>query len=135
MKKLLLCTLMSVVLSSAFAAPAPKTSPAVATAKGVKAAQDYIGVWVSTERTTVVAPGTMTLTSDGHVTLAPEGFDPLKGTYTVKGQFIDITMDRGRATLIYSINQNKMTVEYENGSIQSFTKQPAPTTAKPKAKK
>lgn len=133
MKKLLLCTLMGFVLSSAFATPAPKVVPT--SAKSMKVAADYVGVWVSTERTTIVAPGTMTLTNDGHVTLAPEGFDPLKGTYTAKGQFLDFTMDRGRATLIYSINQNNMTVQYENGSVQKFTKQIGPTTAKKKAKK
>jgi hypothetical protein len=124
MKKLLACALMGLVLStSAYAAPAAKA-----------VSKDVVGVWVSTERTTVVAPGTMTLSANGEMILAPEGFDPLKGTYKVQGQFLDLTTDRGRATLIYKIDKDTMFVEYENGSVQSFTKQPSASSAPAKKK-
>jgi hypothetical protein len=133
MKKLLACALMGLALStSAYAAPAAKDAPAV---KASSANKELAGAWVSTERTSVVAPGTMTFTEKGDITLAPEGFDPLKGTYTVQGQFIDVTTDRGRATLIYKIEKDKMALEYENGSVQNFTKQPAASSATPAKKK
>lgn len=149
MKTILLCTLLTAVMSAAVAAPAPppaakSVSASVPTlgvgktassAKLSKAAKEVVGVWVSTERTAVVAPGTMTLTAEGHATLAPDGFEPLKGTYVAKGQFLDITMDRGRASLIYSIEKNKMSVQYENGAMQTFTKQTSSVTNKSKVKK
>ena len=80
-------------------------------------------------------PGAMTLTADGKAILAPDGFEPLKGTYAAQGQFIDLTMDRGRASLIYSIANGKLTVQYENGAIQTFTKQTPPVAPKSKVKK
>ena len=130
MKKFLICAVLGLAVSSAQAVvtPAPKSAAPAAKTKQVQSGIDVIGVWVSHDRGTVVAPGTMTLTKDGKVTLAPEGFDPLHGTLKVEGQFLDITTDRGRATLIYRVTKNTMSVEYENGSVQNFTKQ-LPTAA------
>jgi hypothetical protein len=143
MKKLLVCTLMAFAMSAAVAAQAAKEPSAANPATSVKATQaktDVVGVWVSSERTAVVAPGVMTLTARGEITLAPEGFDPLKGTYKVQGRFIDITTDKGRAALIYSIKKDTMYVEYENGAVQNFTKKkldvtPSAPPAQQKGKK
>jgi hypothetical protein len=135
MKKLFLCAVLGLALSPAFcavsttataAAPATRTAPAAkaeATLSPERARKALVGVWVSTQRTAVVAPGTMTLSDKGKVTLAPEGFDPLQGTYKVQGRFIDIKTDHGAAALIYELNKDALSVQYENGAFQSFTRQ------------
>jgi hypothetical protein len=109
------------------AAPAAKVPAAPAT---------IVGAWRSDEHTAQVSPGTLTLTADGRVTLAPDGFDPLVGTYKVQNQFLDIKTGRGTATLIHTLTQNTLTLEYENGAVQNFKRlQPPGRTVTPTTKK
>lgn len=122
MKKLLVGTFLSLVISASFAATAVKPGLGLKASKATSSKNQIVGVWTSVDRTAVIGPGTMTLSSNGKVTLAPDGFDPLEGTYKVQGQFLDITTDRGRASLIFKLDKNTLSVQYENGAVQNFTK-------------
>jgi hypothetical protein len=143
MKKLFLCAVLGLALTPAFSAvpaiaapPSARAQPmakAPAASSPEQARKALVGVWVSTQRTAVVAPGTMTLTDSGKVTLAPEGFDALQGTYKVQGTFIDIKTDRGPASLIYQLAKDTLSVEYENGALQTFTRQNPSAAASPAA--
>jgi hypothetical protein len=136
MKQLIITAFMGLVMSSTMAAStrAPVQSPAAA--KALVGPSSVVGVWRSDERTAQVSPGTLTLTADGRVSLAPDGFDPLVGTYKVQGQFLDLKTARGSANLIHTISQDTMTLEYEDGAVQNFKKQqPAGRNVKKDAKK
>lgn len=138
MKTLLLGATLALAMTSAISAPAnPQGSTQNSKAQAVP--PTVTGVWRSDERNAQVSPGTLTLSADGKVTLAPDGFDPLVGTYKVKGRFLDIKTDRGQASIIYTLSANAMMLEYENGSVQNFKKQSpgrnAAATIKKDAKK
>lgn len=132
MKKLLAGSLLSLALSSVTAAPT--TGPA-SQSKVQSAAAAVVGVWRSDERTAQVSPGTLTLSANGRVSLAPDGFDPLVGTYVVQGRFLDIKTDRGMASIVYTLSPSGLMLEYENGSVQNFKKQVAGRKGTPTLKK
>lgn len=121
MKTFILGAALALAMAAAQSAPTP-TQAAVAL-KADPAKTSVVGVWRSDERTAQASPGTLTLTANGKVTLAPDGFDPLVGTYKVNGRFLDLKTDRGSATIIYTLSPNAMMLEYENGSVQNFKKQ------------
>lgn len=94
-------------------------------------AADVTGVWVSKESSASLTPGTLTLTKDGRATLAPDGYEPLKGKYKADAKFIDIEIeDKGKASLAYTLKGTQMRVQYENGSVQNFTKSDTPASKK-----
>ena len=94
-------------------------------------AADVTGVWVSKESSASLTPGTLTLTKDGKASLAPSGYEPLNGKYKADAKFIDIEIqDKGKASLAYVLKGNQLTVEYENGSVQHFTKSDTPAPKK-----
>lgn len=111
MKRSLLSVLMLVCLTSQAApAPAPVVTP------------DLVGAWRSDEHNDVIGAGTMQFTRDGKATLSPDGFDALKGTYVVAGPFIDITTKQGKASLAYKLKGSMLTIEYQEGQVQHFTR-------------
>lgn len=117
MKKYLIAALLSLGLS------------------GAALAADISGVWESKESSATLSPGKMKFAKDGTAELAPEGFEPLKGTYKADKKFIDITIaDKGKATLAYHLEGDKMTVQYENGTVQKFNKVSVPEPKKDKKK-
>jgi uncharacterized membrane protein len=133
MKNLIIGSVVALALGSALAAPA-STTPA-SQPKAQSAASAVVGVWRSDERTAQVSPGTLTLSANGRVSLAPDGFDPLVGTYKVQGRFLDITTDRGTVSIVYTLSPNGLMLEYENGSVQNFKKQVAGRSGTPTIKK
>lgn len=127
MKKLLIIAMLGLSMSFGMAAAADGPTASKIAAKAPAKAQtrqaDLVGVWRSDERTPKVSPGTLTLTADARVTLAPDGFDPLVGTYKVQGLFLDLKTDRGTASIVFNLSPNALMLEYEDGSVQNFKKQ------------
>jgi hypothetical protein len=85
-----------------------------------------VGTWRSDDVSGGASVGALLLESSGKITLSPDGFDPLTGTWELDGPFIRVTVpNRGVALLSYTLTEKgkRLNIRYENGTFQFFTKQ------------
>jgi hypothetical protein len=89
-----------------------------------QAAPALTGVWKTVSGTDKALSGKLAILKDGSAELSPEGFDPLKGTWGVKGHVLTLTMPpHGQSSMNYSFTKKgELKLNYENGLEQVFAK-------------
>lgn len=103
------------------------TSVHAGTARPSKAPK-LTGSWRTDASAVGTAAGRITFGPGDKVELAPDNFEPLRGTYRAAHGVIDIAAgDRGRASLGYWFTDNgtALHLQYENGMRQRFVRLPA----------
>lgn len=84
-----------------------------------------VGSWRSDDQSGGADNGTMIFGKDGSLVLAPDGFAPIKGRYTVSGDAITADMgSNGKTTIHYQLDatSKKLTARYIDGRKQSFNR-------------
>lgn len=123
----LACTLAG--LATLAAPPAwalrERVSPARAEAGitvSARTARPLAGHWRA-EAVEGAAPGVLELRADGTVRLAPQGFDPVEGTWhadTRAGTLTVTISGAGTALMGYTLSGDTLTLRYASGVQQSF---------------
>lgn len=92
-------------------------------------AATVVGAWQSVTHERGALPGSITFGKDGRVTLHPTGFNPVHGKWKRLDKSpptLRITLDSvGESDVQYSVQKQKLTLTYDNGNTQTFTKAPA----------
>lgn len=124
MKILTFLTLCAALAGTAAHAAPPAAKPAAKHAAASPAA--LTGNWKSINADGNALPGTIELRADGHAVLAPQGQPRLEGTWRTKGADLMLDMPPyGVAQMQYAVNAKGLTLTYENGVKQRFTKDTA----------
>lgn len=113
MKKFIIASLIAL---SAVAQAAPvKTTPQA----------PLIGEWRSDDVSGGADKGTLILTPGGAITLAPDGFEPLKGQFAADGAAITADMGpNGKAKIGYKLDAGNKVLHttYPDGRTQTFNR-------------
>jgi hypothetical protein len=110
----------AVLLSAALASAAePAISQPLATTP-------LVGVWQSTDAKPPIVPGVIELHADGTARLAPQGQPAQAGNWTASKTTLTLTLPAiGHAELKYLLKDASLTLTYQNGSMQHFSKDKA----------
>lgn len=82
-----------------------------------------VGFWTSSNAKGGALAGTLDLAADGAVTLAPQGQPVLQGKWTATAKELSFEVDPyGTSKMRYRLAKKGLTLIYENGVEQSFTK-------------
>lgn len=98
----------------------------LALVSGFATASPLVGTWASKTSERGALPGYILFEKDGRVILHPAGFDPAPGRWVAlatKPPALKITLDGiGETKVQYSLKKGVLTLVYDNGNTQSFTK-------------
>jgi hypothetical protein len=86
----------------------------------------FVGTWFA-DKGPGALPGRIVFTKQGHVTLQPDGFEPVDGTWTAKNGLLVMkvpNMGAAAAGARFTGN-NTLTLDYPDGTRQVFTRVPA----------
>lgn len=96
-----------------------------------------VGTWKATAGSEKALSGVLELNKDGSAKLAPEGYDPLKGTWkaTGPGALTLVMPPHGSSEMEYVLSKDKLTLKYNNGASQDFMRDSAEQPSTKKATK
>lgn len=98
-----------------------------------------VGRWNSLDANNHALRGTITIQKEGAAVLAAEGQPVLTGTWSEPGpgELVFAMGEYGTANLKYSLDKGRLVLTYDNGNVQTFTRQTgkkAATARKPAAR-
>jgi hypothetical protein len=98
------------------------------------------GTWRSSDTTGGAAPGTLILGAKGKLTMQPDGFEALLGTWKKDGALLVFTIEgKGEAVVAYVVKADTLALQYSNGLRQAFQRKvrvtPKPDAGKAPGKK
>jgi hypothetical protein len=96
------------------------------------ATEPLIGTWKSVTAENGALEGTLVLKKDHTMVLSPKGQDVYKGTWvTSPPNVLALTVpEAGVSKMTYQVSSNKLTLTYDNGNTQEFSRK----ALKPKKK-
>jgi len=85
-----------------------------------------VGTWQAKTAENGALKGTLTFEKSGTVAMHPEGFPAAEGTWEVsdaKKRVLTLTLKEvGSSDMTYGVNKDELTLTYDNGNKQLFTR-------------